>query len=597
MCEFRASCALFPVPNEGDSRALRFVPPGNLNGRFGRFLALVAILPMQLLGRLLACLFAPLAAATAALTPSLAAVAHRSPTDGDFALAAIVVSAGTVTLLCSFWAAAEHVRFLHFRQQARGEAARAQSLNLFRETLLQTSGQPIVVMGVDMTAPQSLNGGHELLRACLSGHDAPKLATALDALIETGRGFEMTALASDHRAIGIRGATVGSRVAVFFRDERKVADLEVDGRGVLDALPIPIWVRNKDLALRWVNQAFLAATGTPSFEHALQANIAFDRSERDLATAARDDGERVEAKRYTVVDGARRALSLVLQPLQDAGVAGAAVDVTEVAQAEIKLQTHIDGLNDTLDRFETCVAVFAADQRLVTYNRSFAELWDLPKKWLDANPTFSEIVERAREERRLPEQRDFAAWKRSKLALFDTLDGACEELIHIPDGRSLRIIAEKNFFGGLTLRFKDVTSSLQLESAFNMLLQVQKATLDTLDDGLAVIGPDGRIKTYNAAFARLWHLTDKELSSRPHIRQVAEYCAARIGRDQTWEVVASGVAAAEPERLNDWGKIGRADGRAISLSLSRLPDGGTLATFVDLTEAIRFEAGLREQAA
>jgi len=89
---------------------------------------------------------------------------------------------------------------------------------------------------------------------------------------------------------------------------------------------------------------------------------------------------------------------------------------------------------------------------------------------------------------------------------------------------------------------------------------------------------------------------DSELATQPHIKRIAELCATRIGRDQTWEIVASGVAAAQPERLNDWGKVGRSDGRAISLSLSRLPDGSTLATFSDLTEAMHFEQVLQEQA-
>jgi len=86
---------------------------------------------------------------------------------------------------------------------------------------------------------------------------------------------------------------------------------------------------------------------------------------------------------------------------------------------------------------------------------------------------------------------------------------------------------------------------------------------------------------------------DEELLTQPNIRNIAELCAERIGRDQTWEIVASGVAASEPHRLNDWGKVGRADGKVISLTMSRLPDGSTLATFVDLSEAMRFELELQ----
>lgn len=548
---------------------------------------------MHILGRLLAFLFAPLASLTESLAPSFAAVAHRPAGEGDFAIAAIVVSSGVITVLCSFWAAGERVRNLHLRRQARVDAARAHSNGLFREALLAAGGQPIVVMGVDMATPMSFAGGRERLQSCLAGRDAGTLAGALDALLKKGIGFEHTVLSSDHRMVGVRGTAVGGRVAVFFRQEAPLGGLELDGRGVLDALPVPVWVRNKDLALRWVNRAFLQATGKRNFDDALDGNIAFDKSELELAAAARDDGAKVEAKRYAMVAGERRALSLILQPLDDCGVTGAAVDVTDVAQTEIKLQNRIAALHDVLDNFETAVAEFGPDRRLLTFNRAFARLWDLPEKWLRAHPTHEDVLDRLREERHLPEQRDFAAWKRAQTRLCEESDDTVEALWHLPCGKSLRVLARKNADCGVTFRFKDVSERLKLESLYATALKVQKAMLDTLEDGVAIIGPDGRVGLHNRAFARLWHLGEDELAAHPHIREVAELCAARIGRDHTWEIVASGVAAAEPERLNDWGKIGRADGRAISLTLARLPDGGTLATFTDLSEAVRFETELQ----
>jgi hypothetical protein len=52
--------------------------------------------------------------------------------------------------------------------------------------------------------------------------------------------------------------------------------------------------------------------------------------------------------------------------------------------------------------------------------------------------------------------------------------------------------------------------------------------------------------------------------------------------------------SAEPERCNDWGKAVRADGRIISLSMSRLPNGATIATFCDLGDLQKFEDAHRE---
>ena len=42
------------------------------------------------------------------------------------------------------------------------------------------------------------------------------------------------------------------------------------------------------------------------------------------------------------------------------------------------------------------------------------------RNWLDRHPTDGEILDRLREARKLPEQRDYQAWKRARLALYET---------------------------------------------------------------------------------------------------------------------------------------------------------------------------------
>ena len=70
---------------------------------------------------------------------------------------------------------------------------------------------------------------------------------------------------------------------------------------------------------------------------------------------------------------------------------------------------------------QTAVAIFGPDQKLIFYNRAFVKLWGLPESFLDRHPSDGEILDRLREARKLPEQRDYQAWKRSRLALY--LDG------------------------------------------------------------------------------------------------------------------------------------------------------------------------------
>jgi hypothetical protein len=93
---------------------------------------------------------------------------------------------------------------------------------------------------------------------------------------------------------------------------------------------------------------------------------------------------------------------------------------------------------------------------------------------------------------------------------------------------------------------------------------------------------------HNDAFSSLWEIIEDELADEPHLTKIADLCAGRTGRDGIWSMIASGVNSSQPERLGEWGDLARADGKALSLSLKRLPDGATLVTFVDNTDVARF---------
>jgi hypothetical protein len=86
----------------------------------------------------------------------------------------------------------------------------------------------------------------------------------------------------------------------------------------------------------------------------------------------------------------------------------------------------------------------------------------------------------------------------------------------------------------------------------------------------------------------MWRLTESDLTGQPHLARIGQLCERRIGQDGIWSIVAAGVSAPAPERLAEWGKAKRADGRVISLALSRLPNGATMASFADLTDLEKF---------
>ncbi|HZQ40367.1 MAG TPA: ATP-binding protein, partial [Rhizomicrobium sp.] len=141
--------------------------------------------------------------------------------------------------------------------------------------------------------------------------------------------------------------------------------------------------------------------------------------------------------------------------------------------------------------------------------------------------------------------------------------------------------------------YEDVTARLTLESDYNTLVKVQSATLDTLSEGVAVFGPDGKLKLHNAAFARIWEFEPEDLKNEPHLRTIASLSRDRFGDSDIWDQLIQVIVSGSGAR--DLGDVERSDRSVLSLSTSPLPDGATLVTFKDVTDRFRIESALRDR--
>ena len=505
-----------------------------------------------------------------------------------------VLTAGAIALAGGLWALSERQSSRHLRRTLRAATARARALLAARDAWLAAGRESLLVWGADMREPLSFGQAAELMQACLSGSDAPQLSAALDGLTATGAPFALVCGTSTGKRIAVRGRPSGGYLTVFFDTQSHAVSDGLDFRGALNALPQPMWIRDKDQTLAFVNHALIAAIGGTEDE-VFAGGFVFDRSERELALSALTSSEAVFAKRFAVVAGQRRALQFTLCPVDGGGVAGTAQDVTDLAEAELRLQRHIDAHADILNQLTTAISIFGADRRLTFFNHAFVRLWGLSEAWLETHPLHNEVLDRLRELRRLPEQPDFRAWKQQRMKAFERRDRVPEELWHLPNGQTLRVTAQPHPFGGVFVLFDDVSNQVRLEGRYNELIKVQKATLDTLHEGVAVFGPDGKLKLHNAAFARIWQFDADELSGEPHLKLIAQACADRFGGDPTWDIVLNSVTSASSERNGEWSEIERPDGIIIGLTIAPLPDGATLLSFEDVTDRFHIEAALRER--
>jgi signal transduction histidine kinase len=322
-----------------------------------------------------------------------------------------------------------------------------------------------------------------------------------------------------------------------------------------------------------------------------------DRADRERAAAARNQGQGFAARTAAIAAGQRRIFDVVERPL-DSGTVGSAIDVSEIQDVRGAMERQMAAHTRTLEVLDTAVAQFDGRRRLVFYNAAFARLWQLDTPWLDGQPSDGDVLDRLRAERRLPEQANFRQWK-------DTLQKAwlASETTHtawdLPDGRSLRVAITPNPQGGATWLFDDITQSLHLEARYNALMRVQGETLDSLKEGVAVFGSDGRLRLHNPAFAEMWQLpralVDSSRAESPHIDDIANACRDLAPQATAWsEMKATVVGLFDARRLRTH-RIALRDGRVLEGSVTPLPDGDALLAFTDVTANVNVERALTER--
>ena len=361
---------------------------------------------------------------------------------------------------------------------------------------------------------------------------------------------------------------------------------------VLDAAPLPVWLRNDDGKLTWVNRAYVGAVDAHDSDMVIKSGI-------EVAKMAALDTARANAKTgllgraHAVVGGAMRALD-VYEVALAGGKAGFAVDMSKLEEAEKELDRHIKAHVSTLNKLDTAIAIFGPDQRLRFSNAAYAELWPIDPKWLEGRPTDGEILDRLRAQRCIPEQANYREWRAKQLAAYTTLETR-ESWWYLPDGRSLHVVCEQHPFGGVTYLYENATKEIQLESRYNELIGVQRETLDNLEEGVALLGSDGRVKLFNPAFALFWNFDPGFLEQEPHIADLAAHGRRLVSDAAAWDEVKYSVTRLDSERKPLGGKIATTD-RVLQFTAVPLPDGNTLLTFSDISDSARMERALRDRA-
>ena len=458
-------------------------------------------------------------------------------------------------------------------------------------------GRALRIDGVADDADWPLDLGQ--LMEQLSAEDLAALRSDLKELAGSGKGFFRRAGGSaaprlleisGHRAVAKKGTRSLDLVWVADVTEREAAasaravaqrDLTVL-RELFDRLPAPVWWRDVELNLAGGNRRFAEAAGLGD-------------ATRELAVRAVENGAPVGERHVITIAGERRPYELVEIPLEGGGTIGVGRDRTDIEAVQAERDRLTLGHREVLEALGTAIAIWGPDARLLFYNAAFQKLWGLDDDWLASEPSLPELLDQLREMRALPEHADFRRFKADQLAQLTELVEPRDELLHLPDERTLRLRISRHPFGGLTYTYEDVTDKLALERSYNTLIDVQRETLDNLFEGIAVFGSDGRLKLWNPAYGEIWQLPQADLAARPHITALVDKARALYDTGRNWEHTRLAAIEQVTNYAGHSERLERHDGSVLDVNAVPLPDGNVLLSYLDVTDSIRVERALREK--
>jgi PAS domain-containing protein len=522
----------------------------------------------------------------------------------DALVAAGVSAVATLALVVAF---APRLRLAH-----RGGPARAAADGSCDYLIQGTSVRPLTEAARALL--DSLPSGGRL--AALSAHlavDCPEVQADLEALVLYGAGFRHHCPRSDGTAFEVVGEPRGSAAHLSIRPAseearalreaqaelaRAVTELQFL-RDVIDRAPVLAWSQAPDGQVAWANAAYRDQFDPPAGElpdHRIAD--AFGHVLEEVPLTARG----ADTRRRVAVPG-RDAEPHWYEVSQTAGASGEilgfALAADDLVGAEASLRRFVETLTETFAHLPIGLAVFDKNRRLGLFNPALTDLVKIDAVWLAGRPSLRDFLERLRETRQMPEQKDFAAWRRKLSELEEgARSGTYEENWQLPSGKIFRVTGRPHPQGALAFLFEDISTAIMLERKYRSELELSQATLDRMSEAVAVFNASGMLIFVNSAFESLWGLDPMARLDGPDVAAMSALWAERCRPTAAWGRLTEFTTAAEA-RTSWTARIETRAGRELRMLVAPLPDASALVIFRDLSaeEAGRTPDGLLDELA
>jgi signal transduction histidine kinase len=338
---------------------------------------------------------------------------------------------------------------------------------------------------------------------------------------------------------------------------------------------VPFGTSARDLVRVLAYRGFYGS-GDP--EEVVEAVLAIDRS-------------RPSRRQTSLADGSRSWDTTNL-PLPGGGFAAVSHEITGLLRARDDQAARARLLEATLARLHNGVARFDEATRIALFNPAYETLVGLPsgslRPGMDVRDVVSLLVSVGELE---PGEEAEAVAARLE---GDRLRAATRERLR-SSGEVLRFETQPTPDGGFVLEATDITALKRAEDEAKRRAAVLDGVLAALPLGVCVYGPDRRVRMFNAAYARMMGSAGVAVGD-----SLDEMVARRLAHGEYDEATAERVLARFARACLEDDEVQirlRPDGTVLESRAARLPDGGLIAVFSDVTDLHRAQEAARDRAA
>jgi signal transduction histidine kinase len=374
-------------------------------------------------------------------------------------------------------------------------------------------------------------------------------------------------------------------------------------RAVLDALPQAICAIDETERFAYANAAFWKFAGVEPGDCpigsplrdvvrmlAYRGHYGAGDPEAQVEAILAINRSRFSRRQVATADGTR-TLELVSMPLPGGGFVNTAHDITALIRAREEQAARARVLETTLTRLRGGVARFDENMRLTVTNPAYESLLGLTGGAVHPGMTHRDIIGL------LDEIGEFTANGEAGAVRVtmerDRAFGSTRERRR-PSGDVLRFDTQPMPDRGSLVEVTDITALKRAEDEAKRRAAMLDGMLAALPHGVVVYGPDRRVQMFNAAYERM-------MGGAPvHVGDLFDDAVARrLASGEYDEAMAARV-------LRRFGQLGedvppmrraRPNGTVLENSMARMPDGGRIAVFTDVTALHQAQEAARQRAA